>query len=56
MNYLANLYDTLIGEGLSANDLVAIGLDSLFVDAARLVVEKQDYRSLVFQKDILRWL
>ena len=37
-------------EQLSKSDLVALGLDSLFIEAARLVVEKHDYRSLAFQK------
>lgn len=37
-------------EQLSKSDLVVLGLDTLFIEAAHLVLEKQDYRSLVFQK------
>ena len=50
MNGINDLYNTLIGEDLLMADLISIGLDPLFLQAAQLVVEKQDYRSLVFQK------
>ena len=50
MNNVVYLYNILIGKELCAADLIAIGLDPLFVDAARLVVEKRDYCLLLFQK------
>jgi len=38
-------------EQLSKSDLVALGLDPLFVDVACFAVNKQTYRHLHFQKE-----
>lgn len=38
-------------EQLSKTDFVALGLDSLFVDAARFVINKHDYHNLYLQNE-----